>query len=240
MYLSGLWACLGCCPLEAQSSIQLGLGLHGQATMTGQTVPGMGNSFQLWAEAPLNTGLALYGALGRQSYSGYNSGFIAFEKIRRSFETQLNIRSIRLSALSFWGIDLGLAIGSRQTEQPWSCRIALRAARLTRHKGRTEEATAQSQTVLDDSSANANSPNNFRPQLQSQYYSTLVASRPLSDELRGYDIGISASVCYRLTKGLRLELGAYQGGIDQWSAAYPGSTPLLITSFSLGLLARLH
>lgn len=85
MYFSGLWACLGCCPLEAQSSIQLGLGLHGQATMTGQTAPGMGNSFQLWAEVPLNTGLALYGALGRQSYSGYNSGFIAFEKIRRSF-----------------------------------------------------------------------------------------------------------------------------------------------------------
>jgi hypothetical protein len=228
--LKYLWAVLlltGSLHLQAQSKAATGISFQAQAPLTGPSELGMGSSAQWWAAWPLGRGIRLQAALGYQAYGGYRHGLKRYENSVLPNGRQQRLQSIQVNALSYGALDLGLSFGAAEG---WSGTITARAARLLNSRGAAEEALLESYLFnalrANGWSSTTAGANNSR-------------SERLDAELRGYDLGLQLAARRLLCRGLWVELGAYQGLFDQWSSAYPGSNRLFITSFSLGLAARL-
>jgi hypothetical protein len=225
-----LWAMLlltGSLHLQAQSKATTGISFQAQAPLTGPSELGLGSGAQWWASWSLGRSIRLQAALGYQAYGGYQHGLMSYENSIVPNGRRQRLQSIRVNVLSFGALDLGLSFGSAER---WSGTITARAARLLNSRGAAEEALLESYVF-----------NTLRP---TGWGSTTAGtnesrSNRLDAELRGHDLGLQLAVRRLLCRGLWAELGAYQGFFDQWSSAYPGSNRLYITSFSLGLAARL-
>jgi hypothetical protein len=225
-----LWAVLllmGSLCLQAQSKATTGISFQAQTPLVGASELGLGSGAQWWAAWPLGRSIRLQAALGYQSYGGYQHGLKRYENSILPNGRQQRLQSIQVNALSFGALDLGLSFGAAEG---WSGAITARAARLLNSRGAAEEALLESYL--------------FNALFNNGWSSTTTGanesrSNRLDAELRGYDLGLQLAVRRLLCRGLWVELGAYQGFFDQWSSAYPGSNRLYITSFSLGLAARI-
>ena len=138
-------------------------------------------------------------------------------------------KRIEVDNLAFLSLDLGIVADKQKLGRKWSYTLSTRLAKLLTFNGVqiTQEFGGRFRSWY---SSNSNSPP-FR-----------TGSRaPLKGEmLRGYDIGLYGSVRYRLIGDLHAELGVYQGLLNQWSSAYPGSNHLLVSSASIGLAAKIR
>lgn len=217
--------------LPAQESIQVGAGLHVQLPVTVNPVVGAGSSGQLWATLPLSPNWKVRAALGYQSYGGYEHGYMRYENIVQVNGQTQRLHHIEVNGLSFVSIDLGIVLGEGRSTSKWSYALSARLATLWVSKGVEHESSIDNYAVY-------RSP--LSADLPSGGGTAGGAADPLSDEiLSGYDLGVECLVRYRLANGLQAQFGAYQGLLNQWSSTYPGSNALFVSSFSLGLSARI-
>lgn len=235
---------LNCCLLAAlilpswlcaQRGAQMGGSVHVQAPVTGTPALGIGNSVQWWIAFPSRTNRKILTSLGYQAYRGYEHGYTRYESAINPTNVGYRFQRIEVNKLSFLSLDLGFAIDKKETGSRWSYIISTRLAWLLASNGAQTDRVSGSSFRRWFSASPLNPFQGLQPSIPS-------GSQRLQrkEMLRGYDIGLHGSIRYRLTGDLHAELGAYQGLLNQWSRAYPGSNSLLVSSISIGLAAKIR
>lgn len=215
-----LWSSL----LNAQSvtdefkSVSSGIRIQWHAPVTKDFELGTGFGVQWWAEAEFKPRLSLTTALGYHQFAGYQQGYVHYENFMHNNLPRERIQIIEINSLGFAAADIGISYSFGKS---WSASWSTRVAHLHRAKTSSIDQTIE-----------------MRPDPDYSIY-TYFPSFLIDDYLlRDFDLGMQVALRYEIIKGVQLEVGVYQGFINQWSSEFPGDEPLRVTSINLGVSAR--
>ena len=220
----------------AQKEPSAGLRLQVHAPVVHWLQFGQGSGAAAWAAIPLSTQGSLEFSLGYQHFSGYQRGLITINETINPYEYWRSTHNLQLDGITFFSA--GISYEYQLTDSRWSVLIGVRLSRLIRSEGFQQISTRYQQQRIQSSSF-INSLNVDIDQTHQSGGHTQAAAPLNEEQLNFFDCGLQAALRYRLVKGLTAEAGIYQGLINRWSDNYSDLKKLHITSFSLGLSARI-
>lgn len=220
----------------AQTELSAGLRLQVQAPVVHWLQFGQGSGAAAWAALPVSTQGSLEFSLGYQHFSGYQRGLVTINEIITPLEYWRATHNLQLDGMTFF--TAGIGYEQQLPDSRWSVLTGVRLSRLIRSEGFQQISTRYQQQRIHSSSfinsLNIGIDQNRRSGGHAQ------AADPLNEEqLNFFDCGLQVALRYRLVKGLTAEAGIYQGLINRWSGNYSDLKKLHITSFNLGLSARI-
>lgn len=223
-------------PGFAQTELSAGLRPQVQAPVVHWLQYGQGSGAAAWAAIPLSTQGGLEFSLGYQHFSGYQRGLVTINEIINPYEYWRSTHNTQLNGMTFFSADVGYMY--QLPDSRWSTNVGVRIARTIGAEGfRQTHEEHRSYRIAPARFAdllNVDIDQSFQSGSGSSSSSTLNEI-----QLNPYDLGLTMALRYRLLKGLVTEAGIYQGLLNRWSADYGDLKALYITSFSLGLSARI-
>ncbi|NBC05980.1 MAG: hypothetical protein GVY26_02170 [Bacteroidetes bacterium] len=220
----------------SQTEVRGGLRLQLQAPVVHWLQFGQGSGAAAWAALPVSTQGSLEFSLGYQHFSGYQRGLVTINEIITPLEYWRATHNLQLDGMT--SFTAGIGYEQQLPNSRWSVLTGVRLSRLIRSEGFQQISTRYQQQRIQSSSfinsLNVGIDQNRRSGGHTQ------AAAPLNEEqLNFFDCGLQVALRYRLVKGLTAEAGIYQGLINRWSDNYSDLKKLHITSFNLGLSARI-
>lgn len=220
----------------AQEGPSAGLRLQVEAPVAHWLQFGQGSGAGAWAALPLSTQGSLEFSLGYQHFSGYQRGLVTIDEIINPYEYWRSTHNTQLDGMTFFSA--GISYEYQLTDSRWSFGTGVRLSRLIKSEG-YQQSHERYRVYRISTDPSANSLNvdinqNYQTRARTGFASTLN-----EEQLNLYDLGLTIALRHRLIKGLVAEASIYQGLLNRWSDNYNDLEALYITSFSLGLSARI-
>ena len=220
----------------SQTEVRGGLRLQLQAPVVHWLQFGQGSGAGAWVTRPISTQSSLEFAIGYQHFSGYQNGLVTIDEISTPFEYLRTTQNIQLDGMTFFSADI--AYHYHLPDSRWSFGSGIRLSRLIHSEGFLQNHERylvyriRAGTIIN--SANVDIDHDFQTSFR-----TYAASTLNEEQLNLNDFGLTMTLRYKLMEGLAAEAGIYQGFMNRWSANYANLKKLRITSFTLGLSARI-
>ncbi|WP_350179290.1 hypothetical protein [Phaeodactylibacter sp.] len=234
--LSVIWSFILPNSSFAQKEPSAGLRLQVHAPVVHWLQFGQGSGAAAWVALPLSTQSSLEFSLGYQHFSGYQRGLVTINEIINPYEYWRHTESLELNGMTFFSATLSHEY--RLTDSRWSVGTGIRFSRLISSEGyqQSHERYRVYRISTDPfaNSLNVDIDQNYQTRARTGFAYTLN-----EEQLNLYDLGLTIALRYRLIKGLVAETRIYQGLLNRWSNNYNDLEALHITSFSLGLSARI-
>ncbi|MCI4649825.1 hypothetical protein [Phaeodactylibacter sp.] len=197
---------------------------------------GTGNGGAIWVNKEISKRSNLSLSIGYQYYAGLGTGFI--EDSERIGPTQVvsTVETAVLDALSFLTLDGTYHLNTAAS--PWSFSLGFRLAKRIQFKGESALLAENRATFLEPGFPSSNNVDIISNHVNSGASITDRVDK-LEKQLSPVDAGLQIGVQYQLIKGLTAEAGFYQGMLNQWSPEFKGENGYWITSFLMGLSARI-
>jgi hypothetical protein len=223
-------------PSFTQTELSAGLRLQANAPIVHWLQFGQGSGAAAWAALPLSIQGSLEFSLGYQHFSGYQRGLVTINEIINPYEYWRSTHNTQLDGMTFFSAGIGCEY--QLTDSQWSFGIGVRLSKLIKSEG-YQQSHERYRVYRISTDPSANSLNvdinqNYQTRARTGFASTLN-----EEQLNLYDLGLTIALRYRLIKGLVAEASIYQGLLNRWSDNYNDLKALYITSFSLGLSARI-
>lgn len=219
-----------------QTELSAGLRLQVQAPVVHWLHFGQGSGASAWVALPLSTQGSLEFSLGYQHFSGYQRGLVTINEVINPYEYWRSTHNTQLNGMTFFSTDVGYAF--RLPDNRWSASVGVRIARIIDAEGfrqtHKQNRSYRIETARIADLFNVDIDQSFQSGSGSFSTSTLNEA-----QLNLYDFGLTMALRYNLFKGLMAEAGIYQGFLNRWSADYSDLQALYVTSFSIGLSARI-
>ena len=224
------------CYSLSQTEVRGGLRLQLQAPVVHWLQFGQGSGAGAWVTRPISTQSSLRFAIGYQHFSGYQNGLVTINEISAPFEYLRTMQNIQLDGMTFFSA--GIAYNYHLPDSRWSFGAGIRLSKLISSEGFQQN--HERYLVYRITTNPFTNPLNVDIDHDFQTSSrTYVASTLNEEQLNLNDFGLTMTLRYKLLEGLAAEAGIYQGFINRWSASYADLKKLRITSFTLGLSARI-
>ena len=225
------------CPIFAQTAISGGLRLQVQAPVANWLQFGQGAGGEAWIAFPLPIRSSLEFSLGCQHFSGYNNVLVTINEITTPLEYWRTTENLKLNGMTFFSAAVSHEY-QLTTDSRWSVGTGIRLSKLISSEGYQQSYERyRVYRISTDQFAdplNVDINQNYQTRAQTSFASTIN-----KEQLNLYDLGLNITIRYRLIEGLAAEAGFYQGFLNRWSDNYNDLRALYITSFSLGLSARI-
>jgi hypothetical protein len=224
-------------PIFAQAALSGGLRLQVQAPVVHWLQFGQGSGAEVWIALPLSTNNSLEFSLGYLHLSGYDNGLVTINEITAPLEYWRTTENLELNGMTFFSAAISHEY-QLTTDSRWSVGTGIRFSRLIRSEG-YQKSYEQYRVYRISTYPSADLLNvDINQNYQARFYNGF-ASTLNEEQLNLYDLGLTIALRYRLIKGLVAEASIYQGLLNRWSDNYNDLKALYITSFSLGLSARI-
>jgi hypothetical protein len=213
-----IFGCLGllfasCTPLFAQR-----FSIGGQPAVVAPAIQdgriGNGWGLEVWGQAATGKKAAVQLTLGYNQLRGYDRSVAITEEAALPSGVFVRDRYARIQELEAWYCALTYVyqLGSSR----WSVAGGPRLSGMLQANGAYEE--RNSINALFSFSSSRETSYSFGQEM-----------------LRGYDLGLQASLQFRVLEGYHLRAGVYQGLVNQWADLADNGPELFVTSLSAGL-----
>ncbi|MEL6637077.1 MAG: hypothetical protein AAFW73_23890 [Bacteroidota bacterium] len=219
---------------ERKWQMGLGFGVLASVNSSDPLQVGPGAQAGLWFARRLHPHHALQLSLVYQEISGYPFRQVTAREAFYPNEYQQVIESNTLSGLSYLKTDLSW-IYRWSKQSPWTFGLGVQVAYLTDWRAGQEELAyvINSTLKVTETSLGGGQTSTATRHIGNRFVS--------SDEFHRFDLGGQVHVTYRLTKGLRLRTGVYQGLREVLVGdLFADHQDYRVRYLSLGLQIRLH